>query len=241
MKLLVISVTIVLVLFAISSDVNAVDRPLNVSLENTKHEKQITAEETFHYYFGYGSNLNDDFMQERLKDGEWIDSFHRNGRLIGAKPIDLGCYMLNDYEFEYSLDAESFGDKGTTANLIPKWGSVVYGVLYKISSQHLEKLDHTEDTPIAYQRIPLPVRRVEKDSTQNNPAPKEVNAWVYIGQEPYIISKWNPDPDYVNILLKGAYEHRLPENYIKKYIIFLPLQMQNVIHDSCSATANHNK
>src|SRR5688572_11622890 len=88
---------------------------------------------TAHYYFAYGSNLSYPFLKERLKNGEWIDDWHKDGELEGPIPVDMGCYELPGYEFGYTLDVEPFGDMGTAGNIIPKNNSTVYGVLYKIS------------------------------------------------------------------------------------------------------------
>jgi hypothetical protein len=179
------------------------------------------------YYFGYGSNLSHPFMCERLKDGKWIDDYHKDGKLQGSAPEDLGGFYLDDYEFSYSLDLTAFAETGTAANVIAKKGSRTFGVLYKISKAQLKELDKSEDTPVAYQRLAIKVHRLPTvvgsgKATQKNFSSKV--AWVYVGQKKHLTQNYNPDKDYVSIILSGAREHGLPASYVQQFLDYKPKQ-----------------
>lgn len=88
----------------------------------------MISQERPHLYFAYGSNLSYDFLKKRLKEGEWVDEWHKSGKIQPPIPIDWGNYELCDYEFSYSL--LPCGEKQAAGNISPKAGTKVYGVLY---------------------------------------------------------------------------------------------------------------
>lgn len=169
-----------------------------------------------HLYFAYGSNLSYDFLKERLKNGEWIegDGWHKSGVLEEPIPVDLGSFELPDYEFSYSLDVEPFGDTGTAGNVVPKKGERVYGVVYRLSEAHLAELDKTEDVPEAYARVAVKVHRCAIAILGEHSAPASLTAWVYVGNPKYVVQKENPDPLYVDLLVKSACDRSFPPKYI---------------------------
>jgi len=168
-------------------------------------------------YFAYGSNLSYEFLKERLKDGPWTGDWERSGCLIGKAPIDLGSYWLDDYEFGYTLDIVPFGEIGTAANIAPKEGARVYGVLYMLSERQLAELDVTEDIPEAYTRVAVKINRLV---TNRFNSLESITAWAYIGNPKYVITDLTPDPAYVKLIVKGAKEHDLPEAYILNQLVF---------------------
>lgn len=161
-----------------------------------------------HLYFAYGSNLNYEFFKERLKDGEWVDSWHREGVLTEEAPRLIGSYVLENYEFGYTFNAEPFGDSGASANIFPKEGSKVYGVVYEISDDQLRELDKTEDVPEAYERVAVTVYNVT-DTLQ---------AWTYVGNPKYLSDDLDLDPEYMELVVQGAYQNQLPEEYINQLL-----------------------
>lgn len=169
-----------------------------------------------HYYLAYGSNLSYDFLKERLKNGNWIDEWHKNGELEGPIPQDLGTFKLFDYEFSYSLNVEPFGETGTAANVQPKKGSIVYGALYKLSDAQLLELDKTEDVQEAYVRIAVKVHKCAEAAFEAIHLPDQLTAWVYVGNPKYVVQDSSPDPLYVDLLVRSAYERSFPPNYIEE-------------------------
>ncbi|MBS4167588.1 gamma-glutamylcyclotransferase family protein [Parachlamydia sp. AcF125] len=171
-----------------------------------------------HLYFAYGSNLSYEFLKERLKNGEWLDEWHREGVLEGQPPLDLGTYILDDYEFSYSLNVTPFGEEGTSGNIIPKKGSQVYGVVYQLSDAHLAELDRTEDIPEAYKRVAVQVHKCATKVLGNFPLGESLTAWVYVGNSKYIQIEENPNREYVNLLIHSAFERLFPREYIDQYL-----------------------
>lgn len=163
------------------------------------------------YYFAYGSNLSHDFLIERLKNGEWLsDGWHKTGTLEGPFPIDLGTFVLLDYEFGYTLDIGT----ETAGNVIPKTSSKVYGAAYQISREQLEELDRSEDVPEDYLRIAVIVDKVASSVFSEG----SIEAWVYVGQPHKCTDKTNPDPDYVDLLVNSATQRNFPQEYIDNYL-----------------------
>lgn len=91
-------------------------------------------------------------------------------------------------------------DNSGKANLKDSPGGVVWGVLYEMDSSDLNRLDEVEE---GYQRTTMHVH-IDKD--------KSVAAEVYISTE--ITPKGIPFNWYKELLVSGAQEHQLPEDYI---------------------------
>jgi hypothetical protein len=173
-------------------------------------------------YFGYGSNLSPSFLYERLKEGgDWLpDGRHKSGEFRGPVPVDLGIYALSDFEVGYTLDQGN----DTTGNIVPKRESCVYGSLYKISKEQIDKLDISEDVPKGdYYRVALKVHKVatalfDKTDKRND----EEEAMVYVGN-PHMVTKWtDPDPEYVDLLVSSATERGISSEYIDRYLRVRP-------------------
>lgn len=181
-------------------------------------EKEVVHTDLPHYYFAYGSNLSYDFLKERLKNGQWLDGWHKDGELEGSIPFELGVYELSDYEFSYSLDAEPFGDEGTAGNVIPKQGSKVYGIVYRLSDIHLAELDKGEDVPEAYARVAVDVHKCRSAIFGIHDFSEPLKVWMYVGNPKYITWEKNPDPVYVDLLVESARKHLFPPEYIEEYL-----------------------
>ncbi|KIA76868.1 gamma-glutamylcyclotransferase family protein [Parachlamydia sp.] len=171
-----------------------------------------------HLYFAYGSNVSYDFLKERLKNGSWVDEWHKDGELEGKAPIDLGAYELNDYEFSYSLDTTPFGESGTAGNIAPKEGAKVYGAVYCLSDAQLAELDIGEDAPEAYARVAVKVQRCATQAFKNLQAPESLIVWAYVGNPKHVTQEENPDLEYVRRLVESAFERLFPSEYIDQYL-----------------------
>ena len=122
----------------------------------------------------------------------------RNGmdiRCPGNKPL-CRAVLKN-----YRLIFRSFADIEEAVN------HSVHGALYEITKEHLRSLDRFEGYPRFYIRKTIPV--ITKDG-------REVNAVVYqmIDRNQYS----SPHRGYLNIILAGCQQWRLPEEYIKNII-----------------------
>ncbi|MEC9415930.1 MAG: gamma-glutamylcyclotransferase family protein [Pseudomonadota bacterium] len=81
------------------------------------------------YYFGYGSNLDEDYMRQ------WTPSL---------KFVSLARLPNFEIQFrKYSTDL-----KGGISSIIEKPGGMVQGVIYTIKKSEMEALDILEDVPL---------------------------------------------------------------------------------------------
>ena len=91
-------------------------------------------------------------------------------------------------------------DGSGKANIMDSPGDVVWGVLYEIDSEQLSNLDRIEG---GYNRITI-------DVTLHNG--KQVEAQTYHSDD--LLNNSVPFDWYKNIIIQGACEHKLPQDYI---------------------------
>lgn len=134
--------------------------------------------------FAYGSNMCTQWLRDRVSSAEPLGRAKLpNKRLVCNKKSKDGSGKAN---LEDATDT-------------------VWGVLYKIDSAQLDKLDECEK---GYERECLEVL-TEKDSSER--------AWVYIASKPTrLTSDPRPYDWYKELMMKGAREHQLPQFYIKR-------------------------
>lgn len=141
------------------------------------------------YYFAYGSNMNLDHMR----------------RLCGWHARLLGSARLPD--FEIGLDTRGY------ANIRPKTGEQVWGVLFEIDQDGLTMLDKFEGYPEVFNRQEVVVL------DENN---IEYKCQVYIESETEF-GGTEAREEYFRRVVSAAYENRLPERWIQKLEQFLNL------------------
>jgi len=127
------------------------------------------------YYFGYGSNLNEDYMRQ------WTPSL---------KFVSLARLPNFEIQFrKYSTDL-----KGGISSIIEKPGGMVQGVVYTIEKLEMEALDILEDVPLGiYKRETFKV--VAEDGTW-------YNADLYRVVNPK--GPFTPSVKYLGYMIKGA-------------------------------------
>ena len=137
-------------------------------------------------YFGYGSNL----LTERI---------HINNP--SAKFVSIAS--LDNYKLTFGYKSKRWG--GAAATIVPAIGFKVWGVLWALSMEHLASLDKQEGVPKIYERIKVSVV---------SPELQRYNAWSY-----NLVTGLDADPIpsavYQKVILKGAMEHGLPDEYLK--------------------------
>lgn len=111
---------------------------------------------------------------------------------------------LEDYKFVY--DGYSSTRKGAVANIIKSDDNVVEGGVFEVDDNCMKKLDSYEGYPNSYQKETLEV----KDESGLH-----YQAFVYVRQ-PLRVGK--PSKEYRNVILQGARDCGLSENYIKTFI-----------------------
>jgi hypothetical protein len=138
-------------------------------------------------YFAYGSNM----LTERLR-----------ARVGGAVALSEVCVC------GYQVRFHKRSDDGSGKCNIVETGSQedrVYGVVFEIPKEQLEKLDVAEGYGKGYvhKYIPLP----------NKP---DENALAYVAEPKYIADELSPYRWYHGLVIAGAEQHGLPVNYIEE-------------------------
>lgn len=132
-------------------------------------------------YFAYGSNMNTPQMHARVP----------GSRLVGTG-------LLSGHEFLYSGFSHSWG--GAVANVRPRRGSEVFGVLYELPPGGLATLDRFEGYPHAYQRKTAPIEIVTGAASGQKP-----RAVLYFKRETRPLAP--PAPEYVALIHAALRRH----------------------------------
>lgn len=140
------------------------------------------------YYLAYGSNMNHEQMKERCKDSKF-----------------LGSAKLEGYKFVY--DGYSSGRDGAVGNIIPSESDFVLGGLFEISENDLKSLNGYEGYPDHYQR------NDEFEVIFSGKKIKNVIAYFRKGE-----LEGSPSKEYQDVVVKGARDCSLPQDYIQKYL-----------------------
>ena len=145
-------------------------------------------------HFAYGSNMDQEQMKERCPQGE----------------MD-GIALLPNHELAFTR--YSINRKCGVADVIPTPDSEVWGVLYLLTKDDLESLDHAEGAdritpPNAYDLV---TRTVFRDGDRG----QAVSAEVYIVPEES--RKFHaPNQHYKQLMVNAARVACFPEGYLEK-------------------------
>ena len=140
------------------------------------------------WYFAYGSNLDPGTFRGRR----------------GMQPLATRIGVLHDFELRFDLPVGP-GERGV-ANVAPRPGDQVWGALYQLAHVDAERLDRTEGVHQGvYRRLTIVVR---------TPDDEQIGAFTYRSE----ISRPERKPSrrYLDLLLAGARELGLPEEYIER-------------------------
>ena len=106
--------------------------------------------------------------------------------------------------YELNFDKVARGGAGT-GNIVIAEGKVVWGVLYRVTEQQLRALDRFESVPEHYRRIEVNV--VDDEG-------RKVAAQAYLARK--VRKGLKPDRLYLQRIIEGAEEHKLPADYIEQ-------------------------
>lgn len=123
-------------------------------------------------------------------------------RCPGAK--FLKSVYLEGYKFVY--DGYSSTRNGAVANIVRSEKDIVWGALFEVDDECMKSLDRYEGYPRFYQR-----EYVEVQDKQGN----KYAALVYL-RGPQVVGE--PSDEYRKIILNGAKDCGLPEEYINRFI-----------------------
>ncbi len=135
-------------------------------------------------YFAYGSNMNQEQMNERCPES----------RLIGKA-------VLKDYKIAFTI----FSPKRQCgcADVIPSKGSEVWGIMYEVTNNDLKNLDMAENHPDKYRRTTLFV--FDDDNKKYS-----VEIYVVANKESDFIK---PSDHYIGLMKKAAKNFSFPDKY----------------------------
>ena len=138
------------------------------------------------YYFGYGANMSINYLKSRRK----------------VFPNESISSKLNDFKLIMNMEGPNFIEP-SFANIKRQEGSLVEGVLHKISQNELNQIISSEGEN--YELLDLLVKAKSK----------QIKAKTLIYKTDKLIST-PPSKRYMKILIKAAIESRLSSDYIQK-------------------------
>lgn len=134
-------------------------------------------------YFAYGSNMDESQMRARVPGS-----------------VVVGTGFLPGHAFIFSGYSERW--QGSTANVTPKAGEKVFGVIYALPPGGLDRLDAFEGYPRVYQRKSTAI-------TVNSPEARgRVNAILYYLKQKRQLAP--PSDAYVQQILRALKRHGAP-------------------------------
>lgn len=133
--------------------------------------------------FAYGSNMDICQMKRRCPDS----------RLLGK-----GC--LTGYRLAFTHF--SSGWNGGTADAIPDPTNEVWGLVYELSKEDMDRLDRCEGCPDTYTRFPTSIKTEAEDIT---------DVWVYaVAHKQCFVP---PSPRYLKVIKDAAAKFQFPDRY----------------------------
>lgn len=136
------------------------------------------------WYFAYGSNLSKGRMEQRT------------GLVPTAR---TAC--LKHHRLAFNVHA----GEAIYANIVPCDESVVWGAAYWCSRQMMDALDKFEGVATGcYRRAAVEVEAENGERLQ---------AIAYVGGKSFVAEEGLPSDAYLRLILTGAKEHNLPEEY----------------------------
>ncbi|XP_068226953.1 gamma-glutamylcyclotransferase-like [Palaemon carinicauda] len=148
---------------------------------------RIMANRNCFLYFAYGSNL----LTERI---------HINNP--SAKKIHVG--KLNDYRLDFNYFSQRW--QGSAATIVEDPGNHLYGILWEIENEDMANLDMQEGVHQGiYKAVEVDVETLDGE---------KVKARSYQIIRPLEKDR-RPSSVYMDVIIRGAKENGLPEDYIK--------------------------
>ena len=144
--------------------------------------------------FAYGSNMD----PNRLKQKEGIEHILVNARRA----------RLDDWEFGFTKK----GKDGGKANIIPKTGGIVWGLLIELDSKAVKEMDKSEGTGF---KIPHYTKETVHVVTDDG---VEHECKTYVANfhpDRFDEEGVPPSEEYLKHIVDGATIHNLPSEYIE--------------------------
>ena len=115
--------------------------------------------------------------------------------------VVLGRARLPDHQLAFTRYSRS--ERGGVADIVPQPGVSVWGALCEVDEACLAALDEYEGTPRAYRRETVLV--VDDGGVERE-------AFAYAANK---TGDFAPSRQYLGVIVRGAREHGLPEEYVQ--------------------------
>lgn len=155
------------------------------------------------WVFAYGSNMNLEDLRRWLHGIEETPA--ETERLVGELKKNGKVAVLENHKLAWNYYSAS--RNGGAANIEKRDGYEVFGVSYLVNQKWLDLFDDKEGKP--YTRQMCQIKLFESR--------QPVLAWIYYVRPEKISqnNKW-PTAEYKQIIIDGARQWGLPEDYIKE-------------------------
>ncbi len=140
------------------------------------------------WYFAYGSNL-------------WIDQKNDRTGAIRTGTNRPCVARLADYRLAFNKLSKNWK---FAANILPRPGEEVIGVVYRCDQDTMKKMDSCE---LGYDRQSVMVLLDTGEA---------IISITYIADAKNVTSEGHPSVEYLQKILTGARQHGLPQEYIEK-------------------------
>ncbi|KAH8355610.1 hypothetical protein KR200_010061, partial [Drosophila serrata] len=154
------------------------------------------------YYFGFGSNM----LASRI-------------HIQNPTAKRIGAGRLENYRLDFHTGSKNW--LGAPATIVPTLGAHVYGSIWEIDMCNLKDLDDQESVPQGvYIPISVSVYSLTSDTSitcrayhlTNQPQSEVHNNGAQDNNIPF---DRQPSKTYLKVLVKGARESGIPEDYVK--------------------------
>ena len=152
-------------------------------------------------YFAYGSNMFTYRLEKRVGRVE----------IIGISKLSKHSLLFNKVSTDGSLKA----------NITPDDKDDVYGILFKINPNKKEELDKAEGLVKGYVIDEVEVEQLESKN--------KVKAFTYVADKIDNSNTNKPYSWYLELIIIGAEEHQLPEEYISRIKAIPTKQDDNIL------------
>jgi len=137
-----------------------------------------------HFYFAYGSNLDNKQMDRRCPS---------------SKILEVG--YLKGYYLDFTRFSSKWG--GGVADVVINKDNEVWGLVYEITKEDLKRLDSCEGYPKIYNRCQCTIHFLKGSS-------KEAFVYYVVDKKNFI----PPTKVYLDIIKKAGKEHKFADKYL---------------------------
>ncbi|EDV97873.1 GH17111 [Drosophila grimshawi] len=153
------------------------------------------------YYFGFGSNM----LAKRI-------------HIQNPSAEIVGPALLEDYRLDFAMVSSVRWD-GAVATIVPTRGTLTWGTLWQIDLSKLADIDNQEGVHLGiYRPISVQVKlhgRGTEISTRAYHLVHQPESNLHEMEPDQVPENRQPSKTYLQVLVKGAIESGIPENYVK--------------------------